>query len=516
VLLLEAGPPDSGRIFELPALFSTQFKSAFDWDLLTEPEPQLDRRRLYLPRGRALGGTSSMNTTLYVRGHRRDYDEWAENGAEGWSYEDVLPFFLRSEDNERGANAFHAVGGPLRVSDPRSPHPLLEAWVDAAVEAGHRPNDDFNGPVEDGVGLYQVTQRDGLRCSTAAAFLRPAEDRPNLTIWTGATATRVIFERRRAKRVELERYGQFETVEAECEVVISAGAYLSPQLLMLSGIGPAEHLRAHGIEVRADLPVGMNLQDHPGCFLSYFSRIPDVTGNDTEENERLLRSSGRGPLTWAEAGGFARTSPELDAPDLQFHAAPGMFADDGLAESLGHALAFGPYPAKPASRGRLWLRSKVPTAKPRILHNYLSDPRDLDVLRAGLRMAMTIARKPSLAELLEPEGKASAAGLIPRSTSDEDIDAYIRSSVFSFFHPCGTCAIGDVVDTELSVFETEGLRVADASVMPSVIRGNTNAPAIMIGERAAEFIRGRPIAPAATQTIDVSGGEGTTGEVHVV
>jgi choline dehydrogenase len=206
VLLLEAGPPDSGRIFELPALFSTQFKSAFDWDLLTEPEPQLDRRRLYLPRGRALGGTSSMNTTLYVRGHRRDYDEWAENGAEGWSYEDVLPFFLRSEDNERGANAFHAVGGPLRVSDPRSPHPLLEAWVDAAVEAGHRPNDDFNGPVEDGVGLYQVTQRDGLRCSTAAAFLRPAEDRPNLTIWTGATATRVIFERRRAKRVELERY----------------------------------------------------------------------------------------------------------------------------------------------------------------------------------------------------------------------------------------------------------------------------------------------------------------------
>ncbi|ODU07495.1 MAG: choline dehydrogenase [Pseudonocardia sp. SCN 72-86] len=491
VALVEAGPADEGRLFEIPGLFAAQQKTAFDWDLQTEPEPFLDDRRRYLPRGRVLGGTSSMNTMVYVRGHAGDYDEWAALGATGWSWADVLPWFRHSEDNERGADAHHGVGGPLRVSDARSVHPLLTAWVDAAAEAGHARNGDFNGARQDGVGVYQFTQRDGLRASSARAFVHPALGRPNLTVLTSMHAQRIVVEGGRARGVVVDRLGATTTLTARAEVVVCAGAYLSPQLLLLSGIGPADDLAASGIPSVVDLPgVGANLQDHPGCFLSLPTHTPDLGGADTPANEKRLREHGDGPLTWSEAGGFLRTHPGVDRPDVQFHAAPGIFHEEGLGRAFDHALSFGPYVNRPVSRGRVTLRSWVPSAKPRITHNYLACEEDRVVLRDGLRLALEIAGQPALAGHLKPYGAAADAGLVPTGGSDAELDAYARRSVFSFYHPSGTCAIGDVVDAELRVLGVDALRVADTSVMPRLVGGNTNAPAIMIGERAAAFVRG--------------------------
>jgi choline dehydrogenase len=487
VALVEAGPPDSHRVFEIPALFGQQQKSAFDWDLETEPEPALGGRRTYLPRGRVLGGTSSMNTMVYTRGNAADYDEWAASGCEGWSYEEVLPFFRRSEDNERGESRYHGIGGPLAVSDARSVPPLLQAWVEAARETGHPRNNDFNGPTQDGVGLYQMTQRNGMRCSSATAFIAPAHERENLRVLTSTQALRIIWSGKRAAAVEVDYEGVKRELRAAREIVLSAGAYLSPQLLMLSGVGPADHLRAVGIEPLVNNPqVGANLQDHPGCFLSYLAQRSDGTAVDTPANEERLRRHGDGPLTWTEAGLFARTRGDLEAPDLQFHAAMGVFADEGLADSAEAALSFGPYVTRPRSRGRVWLRSRLPHAKPRILHNYLDHRDDLRDLREGVRMAMRIAAQPALVSELQDARRSSEAGLIPRSDSDGDIDDFMRRTVFSFFHPCGTCAMGSVVDSELRVRGVESVRVADVSVMPTLIRGNTNAPAIMIGERLAD------------------------------
>jgi choline dehydrogenase-like flavoprotein len=491
VALVEAGPRDTNRVFEIPALFGQQQKSVFDWDLATEPEPALGGRRTYLPRGRVLGGTSSMNTMVYTRGNRADYDEWAARGCDGWGYAAVLPLFVRSEDNERGASEYHGVGGPLAVSDGRSVPSVLEHWVSATHEAGHLRNEDFNGPTQDGMGLYQMTQRDGLRCSSSAAYIAPAQNRGNLDVLTSTQALRILWSGTRAVGVEVDRGGLTTRLMAAGEVVLSAGAYLSPQLLMLSGVGPADHLREVGIEPIVDNPeVGENLQDHPGCFLSYLTRYSDGNAVDTPENEARLRRHGDGPLTWTEAGGFARTREDLPAPDLQFHCATGMFADEGLAEEFDHAISFGPYVTKPRSRGRVWLRSALPQAKPRILHNYLSDQEDVRTLREGVRMGMRIAAQPALAGVLKEAGVSRDAGLIPESDSDAAIDSFMRATVFSFFHPSGTCAIGSVVDPQLRVLGVDGLRVADVSVMPTLIRGNTNAPAIMIGERLAQLMAG--------------------------
>jgi choline dehydrogenase-like flavoprotein len=271
---------------------------------------------------------------------------------------------------------------------------------------------------------------------------------------------------------------------------------------MLSGVGPAEHLAEHGIRTVVDLPVGDNLQDHPGCFLSYFSRLEDRSDADTADNERLLRTTGQGPLTWTEAGGFARTRDDLSAPDIQFHVALGLFADEGLAESDAPAFAFGPYVAKPASRGRVWLRSALPQAKPRIQHNFLTEPEDVETLRAGLRMALEIGRQRPLTRVLHSEARARDAGLLPASESAADLDAYMRANLFSFYHPSGTCAMGRVVDTDLRVLGVDGLRVADTSIMPTLLRGNTNAPAIMIGEKAADYITGRTAKPTSSGQAD--------------
>lgn len=492
VVLVEAGPPARGRLFEIPALFSQQLKTAYDWDFETEPEPHLGGRRAYLPRGRAIGGTSSMNTMLYVRGHRHDYDTWAELGNKNWGYDDVLPFFKRSEDNQRGADDFHGIGGPLTVSDPVSVHPLLRGWVEAAQDAGHRPNPDFNGAEQDGVGCYQVTQRNGLRCSSAVAFLGPAAGRPNLTVLPSTLALRLRFDGDRATGLAVDHLGDVRTIGVGQEIILSLGAYNSPHLLLQSGVGPADELTAAGVTPVHDLPdVGRNMQDHAGCFLSFFSSTPPIVGPDTSAEENRLRDKGTGPMAWTEVGGFLRSSDDVPAPDIQVHAALGIVRDQGLAAPLEPGMSFGPYVARPASRGSVRLRHSHPYAKPRIVHNYLDDADDRARLREGVRMCMKIARQRRLTSLLDGDLRAAAdAGLAPRSDVDRDIDDYIRTQSFSFYHPSGTCMMGKVVDAELRVHGLANVRVADTSIMPTLVTGNTNAPAIMIGERAAAFIRG--------------------------
>jgi choline dehydrogenase len=498
VAVVEAGPPATGRLFEIPRLFSLQLKTTFDWDLQTEPEARLGGRRAYLPRGRVIGGTSSMNTQLYVRGSRADYDGWRDElGLTGWGYEDVLAVFRRQEDNERGEDEFHGVGGPLRVSDARSLDPLLTAWVEAAIQAGHPATDDFNGARQDGVGVYQLTQRDGLRCSSADAFLEPAASRGNLTILPSTQALRIRWAGDRAVGLEVDRCGEVRVIGVERELVICAGAYLSPQLLLLSGVGPAEELREVGIAPHLDLPdVGRHLRDHPGCFVSLPALDPRRPSPDTTADEERLRRSGDGPMTWAEAGGFLRTSPDLELPDVQFHAALGLVREEGLSAGHEPGLGFGPYVCRPAASGSVRLRSAVPYAKPRIRHNYLAEPEDLVRLREGVRMAMDIARRPALGERLEPLAAAARQGLAPVSDTDGAIDEFLRRNAFSFYHPSGSCAMGKVVDGELRVLGLANVRVADASVMPTELTGNLNAPAMMIGERAGDFMLGRVAASA--------------------
>jgi choline dehydrogenase-like flavoprotein len=492
VALIEAGPPANGRIFEIPALFSQQLKTTFDWDFSTEPEPALGGRRAYLPRGRCVGGTSSMNTMLYVRGHRHDYDTWRDLGNEGWGYDEVLPYFKRSEDNQRFDDAYHGRGGPLTVSDPTSVHPLLDAWIDAAAAAGHRRNDDFNGADQEGVGRYQVTQRRGLRCSSAGAFLAPAVDRPNLSVLSSTQALRIFFAGDRAVSVLVDRAGEIRHIGVDGELVLSAGAYMSPHLLLQSGVGPADELRAGGIEPLHDLAdVGRNLRDHVGCFLSFVSETPPMLGADTRREERQLRDEGTGPMAWCEVGGFVRSSEDVSVPDIQLHAALGIVRDEGLAAPLDHGVSWGPYVARPSSLGSVRLRHSTPYAKPRITHGYLSDDDDRVRLREGIRIAMGIASQAAISSHLafDIDGAADA-GLAPLSDTDAAIDDYIRAAAFSFYHPSGSCMMGPVVDAQLRVHGLANVRVADTSIMPTLVTGNTNAPAIMIGERAAAFIRG--------------------------
>ena len=341
VALVEAGPADTADEIHLPVAFPLLFKSRWDWDYDTEPEPGLAGRRAYLPRGRMLGGSSSMNAMIYIRGARADYDEWAADGANGWSYEEVLPYFKRAEDNERGGDEYHGVGGPLTVSDGRSLNPLGDSFLQAAEQAGHPRNADFNGAEQHGVGWYQVTQRNGMRCSAAVAYLHPAMQRPNLTVMTEALAHKVIFEGDRAVGVEVGRGTEVEQVMAEREVVLSAGAYGSPQLLMLSGVGPAEALSAFQIGVVRDLPVGQGLQDHLMVILNYLTDEESLMTALSPDNVALLQSEGRGPLTSTigEAGGFFETRSGLAAADVQFHQAPVLFYDEGLGAPVAHGFA---------------------------------------------------------------------------------------------------------------------------------------------------------------------------------
>jgi choline dehydrogenase-like flavoprotein len=485
VALIEAGGPDAADEIHIPAATAALFKGRYDWDMSGDPEPGLIDRQLYLPRGKTLGGCSSMNVMIYIRGNRADYDEWAAGGAEGWSYDEVLPLFKRSEDNERGESEFHGVGGPLTVSDSRSNHPIADAVIEATKQAGHQHNSDFNAASQEGFGRFQMTQRGGMRCSTAVAFLRPAIERPNLTVITNALALRVLFDGDRASGVEIERGGQLERVEAEREVILSAGAYQSPQLLLLSGIGPADHLQPVQIAVRQDLPVGEGLQDHLMFVINWLTDSESLMTAMSPANVELFQTEGRGPLTSnvGEAGGFLRTRPELDAPDVGWLFAPVLFYDGGLGVPVDHGFAFGACVLKPTSRGRVTLRTRKPDSQVRVVHNYLATEEDRDTALAGMRITMEIASQPAFDAITRGPFR------VPDSDSDADLMAFVRRFGHTQYHPTSTCAIGPVVDSRLRVHGVEGLRVADASVMPSICRGNTNAPTIMIGEKAATLIR---------------------------
>jgi choline dehydrogenase len=485
VALLEAGGEDTQPEIHVPAAFPALFKSSLDWDLLGEREPGLDNRRLYLPRGKMLGGCSSINAMIYVRGNRADYDAWAAAGHAGWSYDEVLPYFKRSEDNERGESMYHSAGGPMTVSESRSMHPLIDTMLEAARQAGHEHNPDFNGARQEGVGRFQLTQREGLRCSTADAFLRPAAGRENLHVITRAMALRIVFEGSRAVGVEIARDGEVQTIRADSEVLVAAGAYQSPVLLMLSGIGPEDQLAPLAIEIRETLPVGHGLQDHCMAQLNYLTDEPSLFMATTPENFALLQDEGRGPLTSniPEAAGFFRARAGVDAPDVEFHFAPSLFFDEGLTAPSDHGYCFGPVVIKPTSRGRVMLRSPLPDAKPRVLCNFLATDEDRASMLAGMRIAMEIAAQPPL-RAVEREPFS-----VPESDSDADLMAFARRAGQSVYHPTSTCAMGSVVDSDLRVYGCDGLRVVDASVMPEITRGNTNAPTIMIAERAADLIR---------------------------
>jgi choline dehydrogenase-like flavoprotein len=483
VALIEAGGDDRQPEIQMPIAFPAAFKSEIDWDLLGEPEPALNGRRFYLPRGRVVGGSGSINAMIYIRGNRADYDGWAAGGATGWSYQDVLPFFRRSEDNERGEDAFHGVGGPLSVSESRSMHPLVDTLIEAAAQAGHERNPDFNGARQEGVGRFQLTQRDGRRWSTADAFLRPALERANLTLFTRALTTRILFEGERAAGVEIRREDRQIELAATREVILSAGAYHSPVLLMLSGIGPSDQLAPIGIEQRVDLPVGHNLQDHCMAQLNFLANVDTLFGAFTPESFELY-ARGRGPLTSniPEGAAFIRTRSGLEAPDIQFHFAPSLFFDEGLTAPHDHGFCFGPVVIKPTSRGRVMLRTPRPDSKPLIATSFLTTEEDRASIVAGARIALEVAAQPALASVIrEPF-------IVPASDSEEDIMEWVGRAAQPVYHPTSTCPIGEVVDPQLRVHGVAGLRVADASVMPAITRGNTNAATIMIGEKAADMI----------------------------
>jgi choline dehydrogenase-like flavoprotein len=487
VLLLEAGGPDTAPELHIPAMFPVVFKSSLDWDLLGEPEPGLGGRRLYLPRGRVIGGSGSINAMIYLRGHRDDFDGWAEAGCTGWSYDEVLPYFKRSEDNERGENEFHGVGGPLAVSDSRSMSRFTDLMLEAAVQAGYEHIDDLNVDRPEGVSRFQLTQRNGLRCSTADGYLHPAEGRPNLEVTSGVFVERLLLEGDRAVGVR-------ETIRAEREVIVSSGTYQSPVLLMLSGIGPAEELEPFGIAVRHELPVGSNLQDHCMVNVNYLTDEPGLFGIFTPENFALLESEGRGPLTsnYPEAGGFFRTRAGLPAHDVEFHFAAAPFFDEGLTPPPDNGYAFGPVIVKPTSRGKVMLRTPMADSKPRVLCNFLATEEDRASMLAGVRIALEIAAQPAL-KAIEREPLSA-----PASDSEQDIFDWVERSSQTVYHPTSTCAMGAVVDSELRVYGVEGLRVVDASVMPTITRANTNAATIMIAEKAADLILGKT--PPATAT----------------
>ncbi|HEX8978061.1 MAG TPA: GMC family oxidoreductase N-terminal domain-containing protein [Solirubrobacteraceae bacterium] len=494
VCLVEAGPPDTADEIHLPAGALALAMTKYDWAFVSDAEPGLAGRLRYLPRGRTLGGSSSTNTMIYMRGHRADYDGWAAMGHAGWGWDDVLPYFLRAEDNERGASELHGTGGPLSVVDNRSRYRTCEAFVTAGQEAGLPLNEDFNGREQDGVGWYQLTQRNGMRCSAAVAYLHPVLARPNLELVTDAQVTRLLLDGTSARGVEIDRGGELAEVRAEREVILSAGAYGSPQILLLSGIGPVADLELVGLPPRHELPVGQGLQDHPATWLTYTTDEESLLSAETVENMGLLQSEGRGPLTsnFAESGGFIRTQDGLEAPDIQIHMIPLLFPEAGSGEILVDGWAFSPCLLRPTSAGFVKLRSRIPSAKPRILHNYLLSPEDRATMVRAIRRCLEIAGQPALRAV------TTGAYCAPADDSDAAITAFMERNTTTLYHPVATCAMGRVVDSELRVLGLDGLRVADASVMPTLVRGNTNAPTIMIAERAADLIRGRTAASPAT------------------
>ncbi|MEM9557624.1 MAG: GMC family oxidoreductase N-terminal domain-containing protein [Acidobacteriota bacterium] len=503
VLLVEAGPRDTAREIHLPPGFVKLFRTELDWAYDTAPQTALGHRRLFWPRGRVLGGSSSLNAQLYVRGHRRDYDRWAAAGADGWSYADVLPYFKRSED-QGGALAgdaeYHGIGGLQRIEDRRYVNPLTTRFLAACAELGIEPTPDFNGQRQEGSGLFQVAQRRGARCSSATAYLGPARRRRNLEILTDAVARRLLLAedddgRLAAHGVEVVVDGDRRQLRARREVILAAGAIGSPHLLQLSGIGPAAVLRAAEIPVRHALRgVGENLQDH--LMVSTVYRTRHDLGLDHVETlwnllHYLLRRRGPFTTTVCEAGAFVRTASDRPQPDLQLHFLPAALIDHGFDSATDHGFNIAPTLLKPASRGSLRVTSSDPYAPPHIDPSYLASDDDLELLVRGVELARRLARSKAFADELDHEVLPG-----PGAGDRDEIASFIAETAATIYHPVGTCAMGvspeagAVVDPRLRVHGVRGLRVADASIMPEIPGGNTNAPTLMIAEKAADLIRG--------------------------
>ena len=498
VALLEAGPPDDSVLVHCPGGLALMARHHRSSQLLqTEPQPGLKGRRGLQPRGRTLGGSSSTNAMIYMRGHPRDYEAWAAMGNPGSAWPDVLPWFIRAEGNERLGGDLHGQAGPLNVADLLDPNPFSRRFVDAGVQAGLPLTEDFNGATQEGVGLYQVTQKNGERHSAAKAYLAPARPRPNLHVFTDTTVDRIGLQDGRARTVHALHGRRALTLTARREVVLSAGAFQSPAILMRSGLGPAAHLQQLGIEVQRDLPgVGANLHDHPDVVLVAPVREGrDLFGLSLGGAWDVLRDVGqwrqarRGRLTtnFAEAGAFFRSREGLSQPDVQLHFVVAQLVNHGLKLVGGHGFSLHVCALQPRSRGTVRLRDALPHSAPLIDPQFLSDPEDLQTLMRGVRRARQILSQPALAAHGQEWTRSAQA------QSDADLEAWIRDHADTIYHPVGTCRMGTdaqaVVDPQLCVHGVAGLRVVDASVMPRIVSGNTNAPTIMLAERAADFMR---------------------------
>ncbi len=509
VLILEAGGRDYDPLIHIPlGLGKMHEHKLHDWGYETEPEPNVDNRRIETMRGKVLGGSHSINVMAYVRGNRGDYDRWAQKGCPGWSYADVLPYFRRHESFEGGADVWRGDSGPLTVEYARSPDPLFEAWIEAGKAMGIPHTPDFNGQSQIGIGRAQSTIRNGRRCSAAVAYLHPARSRPNLTVETGAHATRIVTAKGRAVGVEYVKAGRKVAVRAEREVILSGGVINSPQLLMLSGIGPADHLRQMGIEPVLDRPrVGKNLQDHLAVVIFWRRKSPgpfvDVMRFDRMA-VNMVRAYlfGSGPATVLPGGlmGFVKTRPDLAVPDIQFmfRGAPSHahLWFPGIKPAYTDGYGIRPAILHPESRGEILLRSGDPRDKARIVQNFFSSPNDLPTLRRGFKIGREVGAQSAMEPYRDVE---TAPGKDVRT--DDQIDAWIRKTVMTAHHPCGTCAMGSedeaVLDTSLRVRGMEGLRVVDASAMPDLVSGNINACVLMIAEKASDIIRDRAPLPRA-------------------
>ena len=497
VLLLEAGGPDSSPLIHMPAGFTKLTGEKVNWGFNTMPQKHVNQREMHYPQGRTLGGSTSINAMIYIRGHRLDYDEWRDLGNEGWGYDGVLPYFKKSENNERFVDDYHGQGGPLNVADQTQHNLLTKAFVRSAQEVGIAYNPDLNGAQQDGVSYYQVTQRNVRRESAATAFLHAYKDRANLIVVTRAMASKVLVEQGRAVGVEYLSGGHTkETVYANAEVILSGGAVNSPKLLLLSGIGPADEVKAHGIDVVHDLPgVGKNFQDHMDVYIAAECGRP-VSYNGHDRWDRAVRHGIQyllyktGPVTAcvAEAGCFIRSSDAVRSPDIQIHCLPAYVVDHGRKRIKGHGITINTCNLRPKSIGSVTLRSANPTDPPAIDPNFLDDPYDLKISTTAFRWGRKILAAPSFKPFIKRELMPGAD-----AQTDEEIAAYIRKWSKNDYHPVGSCKMGQdemaVVDTQLRVHGMESLRVIDASIMPKLISGNTQAPSIMIGEKGAAMIK---------------------------